>query len=74
MEMKIINGIKTIFAGEVNDATVYATKNFDALDKNDLEFEKPEFIIKCDSGVYPSITNFDQYICDKVKAWFYGIK
>ena len=69
MKMEIINGIKTIFIGDKNDAKVYATKDFTPLNKEDLEFVTPEFIIKCDSGIYP-VSNFEQYICNQASEWF----
>ena len=71
ISMKLVNGVKTIFMGEKNDVTVYATSNFMALSlgEEDLEFTTPEFIIKCDSGVYP-MTNFEQYICNEASRWF----
>jgi len=60
--MKIINlGIK-------NDVSIYAVDNGDNLTllaKNDLQFCSPDFLIKFYSGVYPSVNDIDQYICNK---------
>jgi len=71
--MKMVDGQKTIFMGENNDATVYAVatmQGFEPINPEDLEHVTPDFVIKCDSGVYPGITNFEQYICDKAFKWF----
>lgn len=61
--MKIIN------YGKVNDLRLFAIVTEDGiypLTKSDLEFQKPDIQINYDSGVYPSITNLAQYICDTV--------
>lgn len=71
MKMYEKNGKKIIEVGNVNDATIYATltaNGFIAVSKEDL-FTTPDFIIKCDSGVYPGIINFEQYVCDKAYKW-----
>jgi len=64
------NETRTINYGKINDCTVYATKNdfggLEPLDEMAREFIEPSIIIKYDSGVYPSITNVEQYICDQV--------
>ena len=71
MRLEIIDGQKTIFAGEKNDATTYATKYLTPLSKDDLMFQDPEFVIKYDSGVYPGATDVDAYMCNKAKKWFF---
>lgn len=60
--------VRTIEVGTKNDAMVYADEYFTALNENDLLFIAPEYIIKFDTGVYPGVTNLEQYICDKAKA------
>lgn len=71
MRLEIIDGQKTIFAGEKNDAITYATSEFTPLAKEDLMFQEPEFIIRYDSGVYPGTTDVDAYMCNKARRWFY---
>jgi hypothetical protein len=63
--------MKTINYGKNNDIFLYAVmdKEFNTLtplDKSDLEFIGPDFRINYDSGVYPGITNIEQYICNQV--------
>ena len=63
-----MKNLKTISVGTVNDAKVYAILaegRLYPLSKEDMEFESPDYLILCDSGSYPSITDVDQYICDK---------
>jgi len=65
---KLEYGSKTISLGTKNDATIYATDcgdNLSLLTKSDLEFCSPDFVIKFDSGVYPSVNDIDQYMCNK---------
>lgn len=69
--IKLIEGKTIIYLGEVNDVTIYATNDFIALKEEDLDYISPDFIIKCDSGVYPSIVNFEQYICNEARKWFF---
>jgi hypothetical protein len=61
--------MKTINYGKVNDCTLYAVEaggRLVPLNKDDLEFETPDYKINYDSGVYPSISDIEQYICDQV--------
>lgn len=61
--------MKEINYGKVNDLSVYAVLvdgKLIPLTKKDLKFEKPDCKINYDSGVYPSITDVPQYICNQV--------
>ncbi|MCL6479875.1 MAG: hypothetical protein K6T65_16005 [Peptococcaceae bacterium] len=61
--------MKVINYGKVNNCTLYAVEVGDRLyplSKDDLEFQKPDYKINYDSGVYPSITDIEQYICNQV--------
>ena len=63
--MKIIN------YGKVNDCIVYAmhhSRGLTPLNNNDMEFVSADYVIYYDSGIYPSITDVEQYICDQVVA------
>jgi len=64
--------MRIVELGKINDCTVYAINNVDSfahIEKGELEFCYGEVIkIKCDSGVYPGINDFEQYICDKAYA------
>jgi hypothetical protein len=65
----------TIEIGKANDATVYALNKgnyFTALLKEDLEYVDPDVIIKCDSGAYPGVSNFEQYICNEAFEVYNG--
>jgi hypothetical protein len=56
--------------GENNDCVVYAlrtARGFEPLNREDLEYCAPDYKIFCDKGVYPGISDFEQYICDKAQ-------
>jgi hypothetical protein len=58
-----------IYLGTKNDTFTYAVEidgRFVKMDNTDIEFEEPDAQIFFDSGIYPSITDLDQYMCDKV--------
>lgn len=61
--------MKTIKLGKKNDASVYAIKDhtgkYFKMDASDLQFETPDAKIYFDAGMYPGITDIDQYMCDK---------
>jgi hypothetical protein len=63
--------MKTISIGQVNDSNVYAiaTTEIDGnitltpLTEADMEYVSPDYCIRCDSGVYPGVTDVDAYVC-----------
>lgn len=60
--------MKTINLGTKNNVSVYAADNGDSLtllNKNDLMFCSPDFLIKFDSGVYPSVNDIDVHMCNE---------
>lgn len=67
--------------GKVNDCTIYATASrgmLTPLNETDLKYCSPDYTIKYDSGVYPGVTDLEQYICDiaanklNLKECYYG--
>jgi hypothetical protein len=68
------DNVKKIYYGKVNDASVYAMDDgcggIVALTKEDAKDPcvKPDYQIFFDGGIYPSITNVDQYICNQVRV------
>jgi predicted DNA-binding protein len=63
--------MKTIKLGKVNDTYTYAVKvdgRYQALSNEDAQFERPDAKIFYDSGVYPGISDVDQYMCDKANG------
>lgn len=59
--------MEIIEVGIKNDTTVYADKYFTSISKDDLGFVTPDYEIKCDSGAYPGVTDFEQYLCNKAR-------
>ena len=62
--------MKIIKLGKINDTWCHAVEvdnNYIHVYEHDFEYISPDVKIYFDSGVYPSITDIDQYMCDK--AW-----
>lgn len=60
--------VKVINLGKVNNVAILAvntSNGFAPLSEADSEFCSPDVVITCDSGVYPGLVDFEQYICDK---------
>ena len=64
--------MKTINYGKVNDCILLAAfagnEHLIPLNKIDQEYITADYCIRYDSGVYPSITDVEQYICDQITA------
>jgi len=64
--------MKTILLGKVNDVWTYAVKidgRYIKFEDVDREYEAADAVIYFDSGVYPGITDIDQYMCDRANDW-----
>lgn len=65
--------MKTIEIGKVNDCTLFAFDNgygrLCPLTDDDLIHVDADYKIKYDSGVYPSVTDVEQYICDQARLY-----
>jgi hypothetical protein len=61
--------MKEIKYGKKNDAFLFAVQidgKYSPLSKDDLKYQAPDTKIFFDSGIYPSITDVEQYICNQV--------